>query len=352
MRVFQQPAKAGHIVLVIPGLCGPGEPAFFDSLTERFPALERLLSRSQQELRAVNSLDASLCSHFGVQYPAGDVVPVAALTSLVDIDNLDTSYMMRADPVHLRADQSALRLFDSRTFTITQDEADALVLAFNELYADKGWSLVAPCPQRWYLSLPKMPAITTVSPVAIAGQDIDTHLPHGQDASEWHALMNEVQMLFHQHPVNVLREERGEPAINSLWFWGEGSLPDTITHPDIQVATDYPLAMGLASFTNTQRCDLPTTLEELLTSTEKTLSLVVLDVLEAATQYTEIETWRAALKQLEQHWFAPLLAALADGRVASVEIDPCGGKSYRTTRKQQRYFWRRPRSLGAICQHG
>jgi len=344
-----------QVTLVIPGLCGPGsDVAFLDGVTQRFPALESLLSRSQQQRRPVNSLDTSLCCHFELQQQPGTALPVAALTGLVDLDAraLGAGYLLRADPVHLRADQSTLRLFDSRTFAITQEEADALVLAFNELYADMGWSLLAPCPQRWYLSLPKLPAITTVSPATIAGQDIDPHLPHGPDASKWHALMNEVQMLFHQHPVNALREERGEPAVNSLWFWGEGGLPGTLPCPGIQVVTDYPLAMGLASFTDSPRRDVPASLEELLSSAEKAPSLVVLDVLEAAMQYGEIEAWLAALKQLEIHWFTPLLKALGDGRVASVEIDPCSGKSYRTTRKQQRHFWKRVRPLSSACQQG
>ena len=342
-----------QVTLVIPGLCGPASNvAFLDGLTERFPALERLLSRSQQRRRVADSLDTSLCCHFELQQQPGTGLPVAALTGLVDIVEPDAACVLRADPVHLRADQSILRLFDSRTFTITQDEADALVSAFNELYADMGWTLAAPCPQRWYLGLPEPPAITTVSPATIAGQDIDPYLPQGADASKWHALMNEVQMLFHQNPVNALREERGEPAINSLWFWGEGALPDRVPRPGIQVATDYPLAMGLASFTHTPRRDIPASLEELLSSAEKAPSLVVLDVLEAAMQYTEIETWLAALKQLELHWFAPLLEALGDGRVASLEIDPCTGKSYRTTRNQQRHFWKRVRPLGFVCQHG
>ena len=344
---------AQQVTLVIPGLCGPAsDVAFLAGLAERFPALERLLSRSQQQCRAVNNLDTSLCCHFELQQQAGTALPLAALTGLVDVDDPGAGCMLRADPVHLRADQRALRLFDSRTFTITQEEADALVSAFNELYADTGWSLAAPCPQRWYLSLPNLPAITTVSPAAIAGQDIDPYLPHGPDAGKWHALMNEVQMLFHQQPVNALREERDEPAINSLWFWGGGALPDTVPCPDMQVATDYPLAMGLASFTHTPRRDVPASLEELLNAAEKAPSLVVLDVLEAAMQYAEIESWLAAMKQLELHWFAPLLEALGDSRVASVEIDPCNGKSYRTTRKQQRYFWKRVRTLGSVCQYG
>ena len=347
-------SKAGqHLTLVIPGLCGPGSDAAFPvDLAGRFPALERLLSRSQHVRRAVNNLDTSLCSHFNLQYPAGTALPVAALTSLVDIDEPVTGYMMRADPVHLRADQSALRLFDSRTFSITQDEADALVAAFNEFYTDRGWHLTAPCPQRWYLSLPEAPAITTVPPATIAGQTIDSNLPHGRDAAEWHALMNEVQMLFHQHPVNARREERGEPMINSLWFWGEGSLPDVVPASETRVATDYPLAMGLACFTHTPRRDVPARLEELLTTVEKALILVVLDDLEAAVQYTDIEAWLEALDRLEQHWFTPLLEALGAGRVVSLEIDPCTGKSYRTTRRQQCHFWKRIRPLTSVCQHG
>ena len=74
-----------------------------------------------------DSLDASLFSYFDLQCRAGAALPVAALTCLIDIEEPDAGYIMRADPVHLRADQSTLRLFDSRTFSITQDEADALV---------------------------------------------------------------------------------------------------------------------------------------------------------------------------------------------------------------------------------
>ena len=340
-----------HIALVVPGLC-PAGVAFLGNPAERFPALERLLSRSKPGQYASDNLDASLCSHFDLQCRAGAALPVAALTSLIDIEEPDARYIMRADPVHLRADQSTLRLFDSRSFSITQDEADALVTAFNEFYSDRGWLLVAPTPQRWYLYLPKAPLVSTVSPGEIAGQTIDPNLPHGRDAAVWHALMNEVQMLFHQHPVNARREASEEPAINSLWFWGEGRLPDTLHRHHMEVATDHPLAMGMARFTQTPRRDLPASLDELLASAQEALTLVVLDELEAAMQYSDFEAWLETLKRLEQHWFAPLLAALEGGRVASLEIDPCSGKSYQTTRRLQKHFWKRVRPLSAAFQHG
>ena len=73
---------AQHLTLVIPGLCGPvSDAAFLAGLTERFPALESLLSRSQQQRRAINNFDASLCCHFGLQLQAGTALPVAASES-------------------------------------------------------------------------------------------------------------------------------------------------------------------------------------------------------------------------------------------------------------------------------
>ena len=344
---------AQHITLLVPGLCPAGsDAAFLGNLAKTLPALQRLLSRSKPGPHAANSLDAGLGSHFGLPCGGGAALPVAALTSLVDIDEPAAGYLMRADPVHLRADQSTLRLFDSRTFSIMQEEADALVAAFNEFYVDRGWHLTAPSPQRWYIYLQKAPLISTVAPGTIAGQTIDPNLPRGRDAAAWHALMNEVQMLFHQHPVNVRREAGGEPMINSLWFWGEGRLPETVHRHPMQVATDNPLAMGLALFTKTPRRDLPASLDELLTTEQEVQTLLVLDELEAAVQYSDIEAWHKSMIRIERHWFAPLLAALEDGRVASVEIDPCSGKSYRTTRRLLKRFWKRVRPLSALCQHG
>ena len=98
------------------------------------------------------------------------------------------------------------------------------------------------------------------------------------------------------------------------------------------------------------RRDLPANLDELLATAEQALILVVLDELEAAVQYTDNEAWLKALKRLEQYWFAPLLAAIADGRFASLEIDACNGNSYLTTPRLQKHFWKRIRPLAWLCQ--
>ena len=108
--------------------------------------------------------------------------PVAPLTFRFDAGQSASGYLLRADPVHLRADQSVLRLFDASTFRMEQHEADALVDTFNSFYAGQGLHLLAPCPQRWYLALDKPPGISTTGLLSVGGQDIDACLPQGTDA--------------------------------------------------------------------------------------------------------------------------------------------------------------------------
>jgi hypothetical protein len=54
------------------------------------------------------------------------------------------------------------------------------------------------------------------------------------------------------------------------------------------------------------------------------------------------------LRALEEHWFAPLLAALRAGRISMLTTHvPEVGASFETARGDLRYFWRRTRPLTA-----
>lgn len=344
------PASGRHLALLLPGLCGPvSDPPITDYLLPRPAAIDRLLSRSRVGPAGGTDLETTLAHCFGLQGEPQDMLAVASLTYLSDTGEQSPDFLLRADPVHLRADQSSLRLFDSHGFSVTQAEADELVAAFNEYYAGRGWRLTAPRPQRWYLSLPADPGITTTPIGQVAGQVIDPCLPRGDAAADWHTLLNEIQMLFHAHPVNSDREQRGEPTINSLWFWGGGMLPSVLQARADQVATDHPLGMGLAQQAGITRLDVPADADELLARTDHGRLLLVHDALEGPTRYGDIENWVAALQQLEQHWFTPLLAAIREGALSSLEIYPCNGHCYMTNKSQQRRFWKGSRPFEARC---
>jgi hypothetical protein len=256
---------------------------------------------------------------------------------------------MRADPVHLRADQSCLRLFESHSFKISREEADALVAAFNDYFRDTGWELTAPQPQRWYLSLPQPPSLQTLSPERVAGQDIDPCLPHGTDAARWHALLNEIQMLFHTHPVNTAREQRGAPPINSIWPWGGGRLPGMLQPRVTRVLADDPLATGLARHTGLPLAGLPASVGEVLAGPGDGRTLLVDGRLEWPMHYGDIEAWLDALQALEADWFAPLLAALGSGALATLEIHPCNGHGFHVTPGGLRRFWKPVRPYEESC---
>jgi hypothetical protein len=340
-----------HVALVIPGLCGPKpDHPVSDYLQARPVALDRLLSRSRAQAAPGDDLETLLCRLFGAGIGGGTAAPVAPLTWLADAGAAGSGYLLRADPVHLRADQSRLLLFESHSFDLSQAEADQLVAAFNALYAERGWQLAAIRPQRWYLSLPHAPLIATSSPDRVAGQDIDACLPQGEAAVEWHALLNEVQMLFHDHPVNMAREQRGEPAINSLWFWGGGVLPEGVHCDLVQVITDHPLCMGLATWADIPRRDLPADAGELAALMLPGMNLLASDALQWPAQYGDVEHWLQGLQQLEQGWFVPLLAALRRGELASLHIYPGNGRGHVSSRALQRHFWKRSRPFEVLCR--
>jgi hypothetical protein len=313
-------------------------------------ALDRLLSRSRRVSTGGGELESQLCSLFGLERESGYSLPVAPLTRLADTGKADAGYVMRADPVHLRADQSCLRLFEAHSFRVSQDEASQLTAAINELYVDSGWRLEPIRPQRWYLSLPQAPAITTFPLARVAGQDIDPCLPQGAAATEWHRLLNEIQMLLHSHPVNAARERRGEPVINSLWFWGGGLLPQDVHATISQHITDHALGIGLAMLADIPRRGLPAEANDLLTISLPGVNLVVNDVLQWPAQYGDVEHWLDCLQQLEEGWFSPLLTALRRGELASLTVYPCNKRRFTSSRAQQRCFWKTVQPFETECR--
>ena len=63
----------------------------------------------------------------------------------------------------------------------------------------------------------------TAEPVQVEGDDIRDCLPAGRDGAQIRKLTNELQMLLHEHPVNIRRAARGLAPVNSIWLWGFGT---------------------------------------------------------------------------------------------------------------------------------
>ena len=69
------------------------------------------------------------------------------------------------------------------------------------------------------------------SPDEVLGDDLFSHLPEGEGGRRWRALMTEAQVLLHNHSWNQQRAAQGQQPINSLWFWGGGVMPVSVSTP-------------------------------------------------------------------------------------------------------------------------
>ena len=60
-------------------------------------------------------------------------------------------------------------------------------------------------------------------PHELVGEGIRKHMPQGEASRELVYLMNQAQIILHNHPFNQARVKSGDDVVNSVWFWGNGN---------------------------------------------------------------------------------------------------------------------------------
>lgn len=250
--------------------------------------------------------------------------PVAALTRALDAGDAASGAWLRADPVHVAPDMHGARLLaHGDAMGMTEEDARQLLPALRPVFGDAGFPLDTPHPARWYLCLPvgaKLPEFAEIEDVL--GDDLLAHLPEGETGRRWRALMTETQVLLHQHPWNQQRVAQGKPAVNSLWFWGGGQLPDFVRTKFRHVRSHDVLVQALARVAGLQ--------------TEGG-SQGEGDVLMDLRHLRDPE-------RLAREAVLPLLDALRTKELESLHVDFEDGVCFFVKRGQQWRFWRRPLS--------
>ncbi|HXF67574.1 MAG TPA: hypothetical protein VNK67_12875 [Burkholderiales bacterium] len=336
-----------HVTLLVPDLLWPrASREAYEGL--ELPALELILARARRRLFPPLGLEAWLCRAFEVERQQD--WPVAPLMLAFDGGEPGEDYWLCADPVHLEARRDRLVLFGPEVVRPTREESDALVAALNRHFAADAIAFAAPHPERWYLRAEPAPRLVTRELSAAAGAEVEMDLPAGEDGPRWRRLLNEIQMLLHDHPVNQAREARGAPTANGLWLWGGGRLPRVPGRPFSHVAAGNPLALALAA-----RSDAEPAVPGALTgrcapaACDRNARVLVLAETPAA-RYGDGESWRRALAEVERAWGATLLAALRERRVTSlavVALHPRACLRFEANAADLLKFWRRPRPLAA-----
>ncbi len=292
--------------------------------SQDFPALRALLHPARLLRREAVTPSAWLCRRFGVE-PQQDM-PSAPYAALGDGLPAEEGCWLHADPVALVLRRDSFLLAEAAD-TLRLSQAQQLTEALNAHFAQAGLRFYVAAPRRWYLQLARAPALHTHDLAQVLGRDIQPFLPRGRDGLHWYRRLNELQMLLHDHPVNMELEAQGQLPVNSVWLWGGGSLA-AVPPRGLRVWADDPLARGLALASGCGLSELPETAEDWLARAQGAAHWLVLPALSA---------------RQEHDWFAPLHEALRRGRIA-LTLHLAGRQvgSYAVSRRDRLKFWRRP----------
>lgn len=329
--------------LILPGLLWP-QKALRDTAHDLpLPNLSWLLGRGRLQWQEPLPLEDWLCRALGCSPDRQP--PAAALRLLGEGGSPANDIWLCADPVHVRIEQGRAHLFGG-DLEITDEERQQLSQALVPLFAEVG-EFQTGASGHGYLRLRRLPRLLTAPPSATAGRG--NLLPSGDEAALWLRLGNEAQMLLHALPLNAQREAAGRPRINSLWFWGAGSLPEETAMSSCAyhaLMGDQPVLKGLAAWTGTTH-QLPAPDSPDLPRSSNT-TLLVLDELLQAAQTLDASLWRAALVDIEAGWLKTLAGALRSGRLDRLRLTALGDEAtlnITLTRADAMKFWRRPKSL-------
>ena len=279
----------------------------FPNDTDALPELDNLslfVSRAQKTPWHYQNHDACLFDLFGFQ---GQDLPIAPVTCLADGQGVDKNTIyLRADPVYLQADRDKVFLFDAENSLqdLTLDEAQQLIDALNQHFAEDGLSFFALTPTRWYVKLAIQPNVSFSSMSEVKGADIHDYMPDGEDKLKWRSYLNEIQMLLYQNPLNEQREMDRKLAVNSVWFWGMGQLPILPENVWSQVWGSDVLANGLAQLSNVAHGGLPNQVESVLQR--------------IGDQLVIFEKSESFLQDFDTAWLSPLLKALRNRQISEI----------------------------------
>jgi hypothetical protein len=210
----------------------------------RYPALERILARGDYRRMPAESPNHLRCRLFGLE-PSGHL-PVAAL-SRVSRSGFGTgsdAYWLRADPVTMRADMTRVFMTSCGFSGFDSAERTAISRIVQEALLREGLDLQGEQPP-WCFPLQQALEFEFMPLHEALGLDMAEALPVHESARTWKRIMTDIQVELHQCEVNEQRRARGQPELNSVWFWGGGSLPDRVDRVFETVVSDDPVSRGL-----------------------------------------------------------------------------------------------------------
>ena len=182
------------------------------------------------------------------------------------------------------------------------------------------------------------------------GRNIADVLPSGGERINWRSAVTEAQMLLSGHAVNERREREQRPAVNSLWFWGGGSMPTQVASPYSTVYADDPLVRGLGALSGARVAAVPAKLDDLRTFEPGDEALAFARELALAYDVGDAAAWRENAGRLDRDWFGALGEVVVRFESVRLILPSLRDTLVATLTKASRgRWWRARKPLSAIA---
>lgn len=181
--------------------------------------------------------------------------PFAARAARADgLDVGDDAWGM-VSPAHWHVGTDQVSLVDPGELQLDEATSRSLFEAVRPLFAGfaPGGAAAQPsparpvrfewgAPSRWYVAHASLDGVRSASLDRVAGRNVDPWLVQREGGGSgeatlapWRRLQAEVQMLLHEHPLNVEREAKGLLPVNSFWLSGCGRAQPESAQAQVQL---------------------------------------------------------------------------------------------------------------------
>jgi hypothetical protein len=255
----------------------------------------------------------------------------------------DAGHWFILHPVHIHIARDHLVLTDVNQLALSDMESRLLFEEALPLVEEAGMEARYGDPHTWFLRADAWAGLQTATPDAAGGHNIDIWMPKGEGERAWRKLQNEIQMQWHTHAVNAAREAAGKRLINSLWLWGGAPAAPAKHEAPYGYTVNLPgwsAALGCLCRHHAENG----TVGDVIASHSAHV-LASSDGLIASAFAADWGAWLAHMQALESDWFAPLLAALKNGKIDHLRLilsHNTGLKEFSINRFGLRKFWIAP----------
>lgn len=171
-----------------------------------------------------------------------------------DSQDVQCYSLLLAQPVHLSLQRDSFAL-DS-VLALSPEEYLALTLHLNNFFAEDGITVLpSPTQKYWFFKTASPWYLTTKPMQAALYHNIHAWMPQGPDANKLRQIINQVQMLLHEHPLNQNRVQMGLPEINSIWFSGNSFCGQAYTKAPLQKTA--LVGQNALTYAVAEICELP-----------------------------------------------------------------------------------------------